>query len=170
MNNVLARWNSLRPEGAEEEILPCCGSRAWAKEMAARRPINDEKALLASCDEVCGKLTEPDWTEAFRSHPRIGESHAPVSAPARSAAWSGQEQRKVGTANEDIKVALAEGNRAYERRFDRIFIVCATGKTAPEILEILRARLRNDEATELREAAEQQRQIAHLRLKKWLGS
>ena len=88
----------------------------------------------------------------------------------QSAAWSGEEQRKVGSAGEDTKLALAEGNREYERKFDRIFIVCATGKSAPEILEILRRRLSNDEATELREAAEQQRQIAHLRLKKWLSS
>lgn len=108
--------------------------------------------------------------EAFRSHPRIGESHGSASAPVRSATWSGEEQRRVGTASEDIKMALAEGNRAYEQRFNRIFIVCATGKSAAEILEILRRRLHNDEATELHEAAEQQRQIAQLRLKKWLHS
>jgi 2-oxo-4-hydroxy-4-carboxy--5-ureidoimidazoline (OHCU) decarboxylase len=65
---------------------------------------------------------------------------------------------------------MAEGNRAYEQRFNRIFIVCAAGKSAPEILEILRRRMRNDDPTELHEAAEQQRQIAHLRLKKWLSS
>lgn len=170
MSDVLERWNSLRPEKAEEEILPCCGSRAWAREMAGRRPINDEAALLAACDEVWGKLPESDWMEAFQSHPRIGESHRPGPVPARSAAWSGEEQRGVGAAGEDIKVALAEGNRAYEQRFNRTFIVCATGKSALEILEILRWRLHNDEATELHETAEQQRQIAHLRLKKWLVS
>jgi len=170
MSDVLARWNGLRMEEAEEEILPCCGSRAWAHEMAARRPISDEAALLATSDEVWRELPETDWMEAFRSHPRIGESHGPASAPARSATWSGEEQRRVGTTSEDIKMSLAEGNRAYEQRFNRIFIVCATGKSATEILEILRRRLRNDEATELREAAEQQRQIAQLRLKKWLRS
>jgi 2-oxo-4-hydroxy-4-carboxy-5-ureidoimidazoline decarboxylase len=115
-------------------------------------------------------LLESDWMEAFRSHPRIGESRSPASASAQSAAWSGEEQGRVGTAGEDVKAALAEGNRAYEQRFKRIFIVCATGKSAPEILKILRRRLQNNETTELREAAEQQRQIAHLRLKKWLSS
>jgi len=151
-----------------EEILPCCGSKAWAQEMTVRRPILDESALLATCDQVWRSLPESDWLEAFRSHPRIGDSHSPASAPARSAAWSGEEQRKVRASSEEIKTALAEGNRAYEQRFNRIFIVCASGRSAPEILEILRRRLRNDDATELHEAAEQQRQIVNLRLKKWL--
>jgi 2-oxo-4-hydroxy-4-carboxy-5-ureidoimidazoline decarboxylase len=170
MSAVLARWNGLRSDEAAEEILPCCGSKAWAHGMTARRPILDETALLAACDLVWKSLPESDWMETFRSHPRIGESHSPASGPARSAAWSGEEQRRVGTASEDVKVALTEGNRAYEQRFNRIFIVCAAGKSAPEILEILGRRLRNDETTELHEAAEQQRQIAHLRLKKWLYS
>jgi OHCU decarboxylase len=168
--DVLARWNGLQADKAAEEILPCCGSNGWAREMAARRPILDEAALLDACDQIWKSLPESDWMEAFRSHPRIGESHSPTASPARSAAWSGEEQRGVGASSEDVKVALAEGNRAYEQRFNRIFIVCATGKSALEIVEILRRRLQNDEKTELHEAAEQQRQIAHLRLKKWLSS
>jgi len=170
MSDVLARWNFLPIAAAVDEILPCCGSRAWADGMVRRRPLPDERALLAASDETWRSLAESDWLEAFRSHPRIGESHSPTATPARSAAWSGEEQRSVGAAGEDVKVALTEGNRAYEQRFNRIFIVCATGKSAPEILEILRRRLPNDEKTELHEAAEQQRQIAHLRLKKWLSS
>jgi OHCU decarboxylase len=168
--NVLAQWNGLQPDKAADEILPCCGSKAWARGMAIRRPILDELALLAACDEVWTTLPESDWLEAFRSHPRIGDSHAPASAPVQSAAWSSVEQQKVGAAGEDIKAALAAGNREYEKKFNRIFIVCATGKSAGQILEILRRRLQNDEKTELHEAAEQQRQIAHLRLKKWLSS
>lgn len=170
MSDVLARWNGLRLDEAAEEISPCCGSKAWAQRMAARRPIPDEAAMLAASDEVWKNLSESDWLEAFRSHPRIGESHAPPSSSARSAAWSGEEQKKAASANEDVKVALAKANRAYERRFNRVFIVCAAGKSAWKILEILRRRLRNDERTELHEAAEQQRQIAHIRLKKWLSS
>jgi 2-oxo-4-hydroxy-4-carboxy-5-ureidoimidazoline decarboxylase len=170
MNELLARWNELRAAEAAEEILPCCGSMAWAREMAARRPILDEAALLGACDQAWDSLAEADWLEAFRRHPRIGETHVQASAPARSAAWSGEEQQKVGNSTQDIKAALAEGNRAYEERFKRIFIICASGKSAPEILEDLRRRLRNDDAAELREAAEQQRQIAHLRLKKWITS
>jgi OHCU decarboxylase len=168
--DVLVRWNALQSNQAEADILSCCGSRAWARGMAARRPILNAAALLAACDEVWRNLPESDWMEAFRSHPRIGESHAPAASAPRSVAWSGEEQQRVGAATEDIKSVLAEGNRTYEQRFHRIFIVCAAGKSAPEILEILKRRLRNDEATELQEAAEQQRQIAHFRLKKWLSS
>lgn len=170
MSDTLARWNAAPDSQAAEEILPCCGSRAWADQMAARRPIDGEAALLAACDEVWRNLPEPDWTEAFRSHPRIGESRVPVADEGRSASWSGEEQRRVTTAGEGIKRALAEGNRAYEQRFNRIFIVCATGKSAPDILEILQRRLRNDDRAELLEAAEEQRQITHIRLKKWLGT
>ena len=167
--NGLARWNNLPADKAAEDILPCCGSKTWALAMAKRRPILAEAALLSACDEVWKNLPESDWLEAFRSHPRIGDSHSPASAPARSASWSGEEQRQVASSGEDVKTALTEGNRAYEQRFNRTFIVCATGKSAPEILEILQRRLQNDEKKELYEAAEQQRQIAHLRLKKWLS-
>ena len=92
------------------------------------------------------------------------------SAGALSAAWSAQEQSSVVTAEQEIQFALAEANRAYEHRFGRVFIVCATGKSANQMLEILRRRLGNDDATELREAAEEQRKITNIRLRKWLVS
>jgi len=170
MNDALARWNGLQFFEAAEEILPCCGSKAWARGVAARRPIHDEAALLIACDEVWKELPEPDWMEAFRSHPRIGESRASASALAQSVSWSKTEQQRVSAADDEVKRALAEGNRAYEQRFKRIFIVCASGKSAIEILEILRRRLRNDDKTELQEAAEQQRQITRIRLRKWISS
>jgi 2-oxo-4-hydroxy-4-carboxy-5-ureidoimidazoline decarboxylase len=168
MSNVLARWNFLPMAAAANEILPCCGSRAWADGMAARRPLPDEATLLAASDEIWHSLKESDWLEAFRSHPRIGESRSPKAASPQSAAWSAQEQRNVADANDAVRIALAEGNSAYERRFGRIFIVCATGKSPAEILEILQRRLENDEQNELQEAAEQQRQIMQIRLTKWL--
>ena len=166
--SVLARWNSLPPEQAASDILPCCGSKSWAREMADRRPIRDEAALITASDEAWQNLSETDWMEAFASHPRIGESHVPPSAVPRSAAWSGEEQKEAGAANENVMSALAEGNCVYEQRFGRIFIVCATGKSAETILEILQRRLLNDESREMQESAEEQRQIARLRLKKWL--
>ena len=84
----LARWNSLSTQQAEAEILPCCGSRAWARGVAGRRPLADEPGLLAASDEAWNQLTEADWDEAFRSHPRIGDSRAPERADARSTQWS----------------------------------------------------------------------------------
>jgi OHCU decarboxylase len=169
-SDVLARWNSMPAHEAVEEILPCCGSQAWARRMAAHRPVRDEASLLAASDEVWNNLPEADWLEAFATHPRIGELHVPPSASVRSATWSSAEQQRVGAANDQVKAALVEGNRKYEKRFGRIFIVCATGKSAPEILEILQRRLRNDERAEFHEAAEQQRQITQLRLEKLLRS
>jgi 2-oxo-4-hydroxy-4-carboxy-5-ureidoimidazoline decarboxylase len=167
MSGVLKRWNLLPAEAAADEILPCCGSRGWASGVTARRPLADEETLLAVSDRIWNSLAEADWREAFRSHPRIGETQAP-NASHRSAAWSGEEQRKVADATASAKLALVEGNREYESRFGRIFIVCATGKSPEEILTILRRRLENDHGTELRETAEQQRQITQFRLRKWL--
>jgi 2-oxo-4-hydroxy-4-carboxy-5-ureidoimidazoline decarboxylase len=169
MSGVLAQWNWLPVEAAVKEIMPCCGSKAWANGMAARRPFPDVTTLLAAANETWSNLTAEDWMEAFRSHPRIGESRAAQSAPVQSATWSVQEQRNVAAAGEGVKIALAEANQEYEQRFRHIFIVCATGKSAPEILETLRRRLQNDGPTELREAAEQQRQITRIRLTKWLS-
>jgi 2-oxo-4-hydroxy-4-carboxy-5-ureidoimidazoline decarboxylase len=168
--NILGRWNRLLNDEAANAILPCCGSRAWARGMVARRPLADQNALLAASTDVWRSLAPSDWMEAFRSHPRIGESQASgAPSPSReSLHWSAQEQTKVADAGDAVKKALADANREYEQRFDRIFIVCATGKSASEILEILQKRLKNDAETELQEAAEQQRQITEIRLRKWL--
>jgi 2-oxo-4-hydroxy-4-carboxy-5-ureidoimidazoline decarboxylase len=169
VSEVLARWNSLRRQEAAREILPCCGSENWAAGMASKRPIQDELSLMETSDTIWQGLGEPDWLEAFRSHPRIGESRAEINSVAQSSAWSEQEQQKAASADEAMKLALKWGNREYEQKFGRIFIVCATGKSSSDILEILRRRLHNDEATELQQAAEEQRQIMHIRLKKWIA-
>jgi 2-oxo-4-hydroxy-4-carboxy-5-ureidoimidazoline decarboxylase len=159
----------MPPEEAAREILACCGSESWAARMASKRPLHGEAALLEASDEIWRGLREEDWLEAFQSHPRIGGTHAEKPVAAQSSAWSSQEQQKAAAADEAIKTALKWGNRQYELKFGRIFIVCATGKSASEILEILRRRLQNDEATELKEAAEEQRKIMHIRLRKWLA-
>jgi 2-oxo-4-hydroxy-4-carboxy-5-ureidoimidazoline decarboxylase len=169
-DKVLRRWNELPAEEAAREILPCCGSTNWAAGMASRRPLRGEASLLAASDTVWRNLSESDWLEAFRSHPRIGESGAEDSCGVQSWAWSAQEQQNVSSAEDAVKLALTKGNRDYEQKFGRIFIVCATGKSADEILEILQRRLQNDEATELQQAADEQRQIMHIRLKKWLAA
>jgi OHCU decarboxylase len=169
LTEMLANWNRLPANEAAQQILPCCGSRAWAQGMVARRPLCDEASLLAAADKTWRNLPVADWMEAFSTHPRIGDRKAPSPASAQSAAWSSQEQRGLNLTEDASKLALANGNREYERRFNRTFIVCATGKSAQEILEILRQRLLNDEEAELYQAAEEQRQITRVRLKKWLA-
>jgi 2-oxo-4-hydroxy-4-carboxy-5-ureidoimidazoline decarboxylase len=167
-SHVLARWNGRSVDDAVTEILPCCGSRAWARAMAMRRPFPDAASLMAASDEVWSNLSISDWMEAFHSHPRIGESSSVGSPEPKSAAWATQEQQKVAEAGDSVRRALAKGNREYEDKFTFLFIVCAAGKSAGEILEILQRRMLNDPESELREAAEQQRQITQLRLRKWL--
>jgi len=166
---VLDHWNELAAVEAAREILPCCGSRVWAERMAARRPMASPEDLFATSDEIWLGLNEADWQEAFDSHPRIGQTAPQSRATAESLRWSAQEQH-TALSEDTAKLALEEANRRYEQKFGRIFIVCASGKTSAEILSLLEARIHNDAATELREAAEQQRQITQLRLHRWLES
>jgi OHCU decarboxylase len=168
VNTVLARWNALPLDEAANEILSCCGSRAWAAELAAKRPFSDKQHLFAAADHSWQHLPEADWLEAFRSHPRIGEKHAQTKTTAASAAWSRSEQSQMKEADAAILLRMQEGHRAYEERFGRIFIVCASGKQPAEMLGILERRLTNDPEEELLESAAQQQQIMQLRLRKWL--
>jgi 2-oxo-4-hydroxy-4-carboxy-5-ureidoimidazoline decarboxylase len=168
MNQVLARWNSLDAQTAAKEVLPCCGSRAWALALAVLRPIADEASLIDASNEVWRSLPEEAWHEAFDSHPRIGQKHAQPHTTAESLKWSAQEQQAAMSPDVAAKLALEDANRRYEERFGRIFIVCASGKSASDILKILEERMKNDAATEMQEAAEQQRQITQLRLHRWL--
>jgi OHCU decarboxylase len=167
---TLARWNALPDMEAAEEILPCCGSQHWAQEMVRLRPLGSSAELLEASDRVWWGLGAEDWEEAFGSHPRIGERKAPAAATKQSVAWSHQEQDGVHVQDAAVLAELARRNEEYEARFGRVFLVCATGKSAAEMLEILRGRLGNDMEPELREAAEQQRQITQLRLRKWMGA
>lgn len=164
----LAHWNQLPAKDAAHEVLDCCGSGMWARLLASRRPFADEASLIAASDEIWNALQPPDWKEAFAKHPRIGEKNAPASASPQSAAWSSQEQKRSQSPDSQVRAELAEANREYEARFGRIFIVFATGKSATEMLEILRDRMQNDEESELRVSVEEQRKITNLRLRKWL--
>lgn len=170
MNPVLARWHTLPQDEAAAEILSCCGSRAWAQKLAAMRPFAGEQSLLAAADLCWRSLPEPDWLEAFRSHPRIGEQHAQDKTTAASAAWSRSEQSQMKAADAAILQRMQQAHREYEERFGRIFIVCATGKQPAEMLRILEHRLRNNPTRELLESAVQQEQIMQLRLRKWLAA
>jgi 2-oxo-4-hydroxy-4-carboxy-5-ureidoimidazoline decarboxylase len=166
-NNILEAWNRLEQDYAMQTILPCNGSRAWAIGMVNARSFEEPEQLFAASDKVWLALLEKDWQQAFDSHPRIGE-HKAKAATATSLKWSEGEQ-STAQLTADMEAALATANRAYEQKFGRIFIVCATGKSAAEMLAILQARLKNDPVAELHEAAEQQRQITQIRLRKWLG-
>lgn len=165
----LAGLNSLSREEFLARLLECCGSTRWAEELADARPFTDEDDFGETADRVWRNLGREDWLEAFRSHPRIGERKAARETGEKSAHWSEEEQSKASEAGSDTLRALAEGNRVYEERFGHIYIVCATGKSADEMLAILQKRLENDPETELGVAAEEQRRITRIRLRKLLA-
>ncbi len=173
MNSAIERLNHLPESEAEAELLACCGSTEWARRMAQARPFgknrqNAAQELFDAADRIWWGLTPDDWLEAFSRHPKIGEKKAAKPGSSEERRWSKEEQAGVRGAAQDT-LALVEANRAYENHFGYIFIVCATGKTTEEILALIRQRLQNDPGAELRIAAEEQRRITHLRLKKLLG-
>lgn len=165
-NTILAEWNGLGLDDAAEVILPCNGSPVWATLVAYNRPFDSPAALFAASDQIWRSLPSEDWQEAFDSHPRLGEQKA-KAATAQSLGWSAQEQ-SAANPDDAVRDALARDNREYEAKFGRTFLLCATGRSAAEMLEILHARMNNDADAELHEAVEQQRLITRLRLRKWL--
>jgi OHCU decarboxylase len=161
----LADLNTLDDEAAIREFLRCCGSSRWARQMAAARPFAGVEAMETRADAIWWALEPDDWREAFAAHPKIGAA-SPAAAGQRD--WAAQEQAAVAVAAHDTLRRVAAANRDYEARFGYIFIVCATGRTAAEMLALLEARLRHDAGEELRIAAEEQRRITRLRLGKLL--
>jgi allantoicase len=149
---AVQRVNTLFGTG---ELLKVCASPRWASALLAARPFASWEAMIAAANAI--ELTDEEWLQAFAAHPRIGE---------RKAGWSSQEQSGTRTASEETLHALAEGNRRYEEQFGFVYLVCATGKSAAEMLANLQSRLGNDRATEIRNAAEEHRRINELRLEK----
>jgi OHCU decarboxylase len=159
---TLAELNMLPRYRAEEEFIKCCGSTGWARAMARRRPFASFDRLLKAATEIWWRLDASDWMEAFRAHPRIGERRAPTS-------WSAQEQSGMSRAGPSVASAIEEANHEYFAKFGFIFIICATGKSAQQMLENVRSRLANAPEAEVRVAAEEQNKIAHLRLRKLIA-
>jgi OHCU decarboxylase len=163
--------HALDAGAAARELRRCCGSSRWAALMAAARPFASVEAAAVAADVIWSALDQADWLEAFAAHPRIGAGEAGGSAKASTERptpddWSAQEQSRVADAAGDVRERLAQRNRDYEARFGYIFIVCATGRSAAEMLQMLERRLRHDPDAEIRVAASEQRKIMRLRLLK----
>ena len=156
---TVAELDAAGDDRAAELLRECCGSSRWVREMIARRPFGSRDVVLRAADEIWDSLDARDWLEAFSHHPRIGESASGVA---------GREQSGIASAGNQTLRDLGEANRDYERRFGYIYIVCATGKSAEEMLAIARERLKNDPDTELGVAAHEQQKITRLRLQKLL--
>jgi 2-oxo-4-hydroxy-4-carboxy-5-ureidoimidazoline decarboxylase len=160
-------WRRLDLASADEArqlLQTCCGSTRWVEQMLARRPFGSLENLLGVARTEWLALMPEDWREAFDHHPKIGDQESLRHRFPSTHQLSEREQAGVAGASEAVLDALSDGNRAYEARFGYIFIVCATGRSADEMLTMLRARLVNDPGTELRVAAEEQAKITALRL------
>lgn len=165
----VAAFNALPDYDAAPLLESCCGSSAWVQAMLERRPFRSLVRVLDEADEIWWSLSPEDWRQAFDHHPRIGEQSAEAPQTAVARAWSADEQRAAASSRDATRQALAEGNREYERKFGHIYLVCAAGKSAEEMLDLLRVRLSNDAETELRVAALEQAKITRLRLEKLFG-
>jgi len=189
--------NTLPHAVAVAHFLRCCGSTRWAQLMAGRRPYASIAEAAGEADRLWASLGAEDWLEAFGAHPRIGDGGTPAEATpggltrgvserahlgrgpgaagrdmtrAATADWSRIEQARVSSASDDVRDRLAAANREYEARFGYIFIVCATGKSAGEMLALLERRMTHSPGDELAVAAEEQGRITRLRLAKLLGA
>ena len=162
--------NALAEDRAREVLARCCGARRWVEQVVARRPLPAFDDLLIAADEAFATLGPDDWREAFAHHPRIGDLESLRAKFAATAEWASDEQAGVAGARETLIEALVEANRAYEERFGYIFIICATGRSADDMLGALEERLPNEPEEELGIAAAEQMKITHLRLHKLLGA
>jgi 2-oxo-4-hydroxy-4-carboxy-5-ureidoimidazoline decarboxylase len=154
----LDEWNALDAAAAERELRRVCAAPRWAREVAASRPHPDVASLQASAEVA---LTDADLDDAMAGHPRIGDRTAEGA--------SRREQSGVAGADPALLSALADGNRAYEECFGHVYLVCATGRSAQELLDILRVRLENDPATERAVALAELAAINRLRIARLVG-
>lgn len=161
----LAALNALPEPEARRELLACCASTAFAGAVAAARPYASADELADMSAATVLGLTWPQVLEALAAHPRIGER---AGGTGRESAWSRREQSGTDGADEDVLTGLAEGNAAYERRFGHVYLVCATGLSAAEMLDRLTARLGNDEPAERAVVREELAKITRLRVGKLL--
>jgi 2-oxo-4-hydroxy-4-carboxy-5-ureidoimidazoline decarboxylase len=160
--------NTLPKPHLRQELMKCCGSVAWVEKIMTFFPIEDLVELLEDAEEQWFKCSPEDWKEAFSYHPRIGDLDSLKKKFASTANWAMGEQSGTSTASEETIQALAKGNTEYEAKFGYIFIVCATGKSAAEMLANLQSRLTNDPKEEIEIAADEQNKITRLRLEKLL--
>jgi 2-oxo-4-hydroxy-4-carboxy-5-ureidoimidazoline decarboxylase len=166
MSEAHAVLNASTPEEAARLLLRCCGSSRWVSDMVARRPFASREALHAAAHDAWVRLDRPDFLEAFARHPRIGEVAPAGGGGHATAAWSREEQSQASHTDVATRSALRAANLAYESRFGFVFLVCATGKDARQILDLLQARMHHGPEEELVVAAHEQAKITLLRLEK----
>ena len=168
MSSTIAQWlNDLPEDQTRTALQRCCGSSRWVQDMMARRPFADDAQVFAAAEQAWSRVEPADVLEALSHHPEIGTDLDALRARfASTASWSSAEQAGAAQADEATLLALRDLNRRYTERFGHIFVVCATGKTAAQMLALLQERIGNEPDPELRIAAAEQAKITRLRLEK----
>ncbi|HAA56533.1 MAG TPA: OHCU decarboxylase [Myxococcales bacterium] len=167
MSTVAMHLNGLDDEQCKEALTRCCGAHRWVEQMMNKRPFASDEQVFSEAESIWQSLGREDILEAFTHHPKIGANVDELRKKfQKTHTWSSQEQASVQEADEETLQALAQGNRDYEARFGYIFIVCATGKSAQEMLTLLQARIHNEDEKELSIAAGEQQKITKIRLEK----
>jgi len=164
----VAAFDVAPTDTLRDRLRSCCAAETWVEEMVAGRPYRSDAALYAASDRATAGLDAGGLEQALAGHPRIGDVAPAHGAHGRSAAWSRGEQAGVATAGADVLGELAAANAAYERRFGHVYLVCAAGRGADELLSVCRARLDNDPDTERRVVLGELAKINRLRLGKLL--
>jgi 2-oxo-4-hydroxy-4-carboxy-5-ureidoimidazoline decarboxylase len=173
----MERLNQMSEEDFGASMLRCCGSSLWVQRMLSQRPFASMMHLSACADWCWWTLPESEWRAAFLAHPRIGgnidslrEKFKGYGASAPSPSWEGEEQSGTKYADEDVLRGLSDGNEEYETHFGHVFLICATGKSAQEMLVALQARKHNTPQQEFLIAAGEQAKIAQLRIGKIISA
>jgi allantoicase len=166
----IERINHLQADDARKALLDCCGSVAWADQMISKRPFVDNANLFESADKIWTHLDQKEWLRAIRHHPPIGSKRGKSKQSGTARNWSAGEQSVAQKSSPETLAVLAAANQAYQATFGYVFLICATGKSADEILQSLQQRLANNPETELRVAAEEMRKIMRLRLEKLVNT
>lgn len=166
---TIDQLNRLSEDDATTAFEQCCGAAQWVERMVYARPFETLAEVLETSDTIWEECDVDDYEEAFTHHPKIGDVESLSKKYENTKTWAVGEQKGVENADRAVIEKLAEGNKTYEEKFGHIFIVCATGKSAAEMLALLEARMPNDPKTEVMVAAEEQNKITRLRLKKLLA-
>lgn len=167
---TIDEFYSFSEEVRRQELFKCCGSTRWVEKMLRQPVVENLSELHSQAEQVWSECDQSDWKEAFSHHPKIGDIESLTKRFATTAQWASGEQASVEYASPEIIEALAAGNQDYEEKFGFIFIVCATGLRAEEMLEMLEYRMYNDPEDEMRIAANEQLKITQLRLQKLFTS
>ena len=165
---TLESLNSLTISDANEQFETCCGAANWVEKMNQNRPFQNKDDLYQKAESIWYSLSSKDWLEAFTHHPKIGNIDSLRKKFHNTKSISKDEQSGINDAAESTLKDLAESNQLYQDKFGFIFIICATGKSADEMLALIKIRLNNNANEEMRNAAKEQNKITQLRLEKLL--